>query len=108
MGNMNYPLSYPFHGQLAPTTLCSLCILLPQVACFTCAVAYILKRGGVRANQFMNVRHISTNASTGVQGHRPGFGGEVPTPPPPILGSGNTKKHVLEVNWTVISGYLPL
>ena len=28
--------------------------------------------------------------------------------PPPILGSGNTKHHVLEVNWMVIGGYLPL
>ena len=27
---------------------------------------------------------------------------------PPILGLGYTKKHVLEVNWMVISGYLPL
>ena len=26
----------------------------------------------------------------------------------PILGLGNTKKHVLEVNWMVVSGYLPL
>ena len=34
--------------------------------------------------------------------------GKVRYPPPPILGSGNTKKHVLEVNWMVISGYLPL
>ena len=28
--------------------------------------------------------------------------------PPPILGSGDTKKHVLEVNWMGITGYLPL
>ena len=43
-----------------------------------------------------------------VQDHRVGFGTEGGTPPPPILGSGNTKKHVLEVNWIVISGYLLL
>ena len=28
--------------------------------------------------------------------------------PPPILGPGSTKKHVSEVHWMVISGYLPL
>ena len=28
--------------------------------------------------------------------------------PPPFLGSRNTKKHVLEVNWMGITGYLPL
>ena len=35
------------------------------------------------------------------------FGTRLGTPPP-ILGSGNTKKYVLEVNWMVISGYLNL
>ena len=36
-----------------------------------------------------------------------GFGTEVGTPPP-ISRTGNTEKHVLEVNWMGISGYLPL
>ena len=27
---------------------------------------------------------------------------------PDILGLGTTKKHILEMNWMVISGYLPL
>ena len=36
-----------------------------------------------------------------------GFVREV-APPPPYFGSGNTKKHGLEVNWMVSSGYLAL
>ena len=47
--------------------------------------------------------YMLTNVSTRVQGHRGGLGWGVGTPPP-ILRSGNTKKHVLEVNWMVISG----
>ena len=63
--------------------------------------------GAHRFHAFMGGRHRFTNVSTRVQGHRLGFGTEGGTPPP-ILGSGNTKKHVLEVNWIVISGYLLL
>ena len=53
---------------------------------------------------YIYIWHMLTNVSTRVQGHRGGLGWGVGTPPP-ILRSGNTKKHVLEVNWMVISGY---
>ena len=53
------------------------------------------------------VWHIFGSMPTRVQGWTGGLG-EGCSPPPPILGSANTKKHVLEVNWMVISGYLPL
>ena len=52
-------------------------------------------------------QHTKCSISTKVQGHQVGFGRDGGNQPP-ILGSGNTKKHVLEVNWMVISGYLPL
>ena len=45
--------------------------------------------------------------STKVRGRRWGWGG-VQGPPAHILGSENTKHRVLEVNWMVIRGYLPL
>ena len=53
---------------------------------------------------YIYIWHMLTNVSTRVQGHQGGLGWGVGTPPP-ILRSGNTKKHVLEVNWMVISGY---
>ena len=56
---------------------------------------------------YIYIWHMFTNIPTSVQGHRGGLGWGVGTPPP-ILGSENTKKHVLEVNWMVISGYLPV
>ena len=51
---------------------------------------------------------MSANVPTRVRGHRVGFVREVGPPATPHVGVGKHKKHVLEVSWMVISGYLPL
>ena len=73
------------------------------VACYLLLACYLDLRG----EGCSNIWHMLSSVSTLVQGVQGVQGREVGTRPP-ILGSGNTRKHVLEVNWMVISGYLPL
>ena len=90
--------------------------------CIQICLSYVLVRGCVNAPMVPNdaavrVRKLQIGLAAGIyiymaylylctyQGAgSPGGLGVGCRDPPPILRSGNTKKHVLEVNWMVISG----